>query len=259
MENVATPLYHKFSMEFLAHVNFPCIGWTVSYPHKEFLIPRPHKFVPVPANEGTGSQGMFFFWASCSNHCLAALDLGAGVEQPLDSLIVHNRQGIQSMGRSIDWRLEDNMVNGLFFCVTITEAMPHLNKQERKRPSPVRRRLSRTQAREQPGLWDRGAKGTLFPVAVCPGSQKDECSHTTFFCNQAENACSLSPIAALVATTSVLTKIDLDKPEIAEMVLKCCLKFAKAFCCFDTFSIVDFFICVIIFLESCVVHTKGWN
>ena len=223
MENVATPLYHKFSMEFLAHVNFPCIGWIVSYPHKEFLIPRPHKFVPVTANEGTGNQGMFFFWASCSNHCLAAPDLGAGVEQPLDSLIVHNRQCIQSMGRSIDWRTTWSTVcSSASQSQAAEEAIPHLNKQERKRPSPVRRRLSRTQAREQPGLWDRGAKGTLFPVAVCPGSQKDECSHTTFFCNQAENACSLSPIAALVATTSVLTKIDLDKPEIAEMLPEIC-------------------------------------
>ena len=28
-----------------------------------------------------------FFWASCWNHCLAALDLGAGVEQPFNCLI----------------------------------------------------------------------------------------------------------------------------------------------------------------------------
>jgi len=42
-----------------------------------------------------------FFWTSSSFiHCLAALDLGAGVEQPFDCLIVQNRQAMQSMGRS---------------------------------------------------------------------------------------------------------------------------------------------------------------
>ena len=61
-----------------------------------------------------------FFWASCLKHCLAALDLGAGVEQPFDCLIVQNRQAMQSMERSMDWTLEDNMVDGLFFCTTLT-------------------------------------------------------------------------------------------------------------------------------------------
>jgi len=91
----------------------------------------------------------FVFCASCWNHCLAALDLEAGVEQPFNCLIVQNRQALQSMGRSMDWSLEDNMVDGLFFCATRTgaeEAIPLLYKQERKRPTPVRRRLSRTQA-----------------------------------------------------------------------------------------------------------------
>jgi len=40
----------------------------------------------------------FFFWASSSNHCLAAPDLGEGVEQRFDCLIVHNRQAVQSSG-----------------------------------------------------------------------------------------------------------------------------------------------------------------
>jgi len=44
-------------------------------------------------------------------HCMAALDLGAGVEQPIDH---HHLQ--QSMGRSMDLTFEDNMVDGLFFC-----------------------------------------------------------------------------------------------------------------------------------------------
>jgi len=51
---------------------------------------------------------------------LAALDFGAGVEQPLGCLIVWNRQAVQSMGRSMDWTLEDNTVDGLFFCATLT-------------------------------------------------------------------------------------------------------------------------------------------
>ena len=33
-------------------------------------------------------------WASSSIHCLAALDFGAGVEQPFSCLIVQNRQGV---------------------------------------------------------------------------------------------------------------------------------------------------------------------
>ena len=54
----------------------------------------------------------------CSNHCLVALDLVANVEQPFYS---HRpeRQAMQSVGRSIDWTLED-MVDGLFFCATLT-------------------------------------------------------------------------------------------------------------------------------------------
>jgi len=51
---------------------------------------------------------------------LAALDLIAGVEQPFGCLIVQNRQAMQSMRRSVDWTLEDNMVDGLFFCATLT-------------------------------------------------------------------------------------------------------------------------------------------
>jgi len=35
-------------------------------------------------------------------------------------LIVQNRQAVQSMGRSMDWTLEDNMVDCLFFCTTLT-------------------------------------------------------------------------------------------------------------------------------------------
>jgi len=62
----------------------------------------------------------FFFQASGSNHCFTALDLGAGVQQPFDCLIVQNRQAVQSMRMSAGWTLEDDVVEGLFFCATLT-------------------------------------------------------------------------------------------------------------------------------------------
>jgi len=68
----------------------------------------------------TDSRFFFFFWANSSNHCLAALDLGACAEQPFDCRNVQNHQAVQSMRRSMDWTLEDNMVDGLFFCATLT-------------------------------------------------------------------------------------------------------------------------------------------
>jgi len=80
---------------------------------------------------------------------LAALDFGAGDEQPFRCLIVQNRQAVQSVGRLKDWTLDDDMVDGL----------PHLYKQERKRPTPVWRRLSRTQA-----FLGRVIPGVCVPV-----------------------------------------------------------------------------------------------
>jgi len=59
-------------------------------------------------------KGVVVVRASSSIHCLAALDLGAGVEQPFNCLIVQNRQNVQSMRRSMEWTFEDNMVDGLF-------------------------------------------------------------------------------------------------------------------------------------------------
>ena len=68
-----------------------------------------------------GQHCSSFVWASCSFiHCLTTLEFGAGVEQPFGCLIVQNRQAVQSVGRSMDWTLEDNMVDGLFFCATLT-------------------------------------------------------------------------------------------------------------------------------------------
>ena len=55
-----------------------------------------------------------------SVQCLAALDLGAGVEQSIDCLIIQSRQSVQSMGRSMDWILKDNVVNGLISFATHT-------------------------------------------------------------------------------------------------------------------------------------------
>jgi len=49
-------------------------------------------------------------------------------DQPFDCLIVQNHQAVQSMRRSMDWTLEDNMVDGLFFCITLTG---------RRRPYPI--------------------------------------------------------------------------------------------------------------------------
>jgi len=53
-------------------------------------------------------------------HCLATLDLGAGVKQPFDCLIIQHRQAGQSMVRSMDSSSEDNMVDGLFLFATLT-------------------------------------------------------------------------------------------------------------------------------------------
>jgi len=66
--------------------------------------------------------GFFFVvWASSFHPLLGrTIDLEAAVEQPFDCLIVRNRQAVQSMGRSMDWTLEDNMVEGLLFCATLT-------------------------------------------------------------------------------------------------------------------------------------------
>jgi len=51
---------------------------------------------------------------------LAALNLRACVKQPFDCSIIQNHQVVQSMKRLMDWTLEDNMVDGLFLCATLT-------------------------------------------------------------------------------------------------------------------------------------------
>jgi len=63
----------------------------------------------------------FFLLSEFFYPLLARLDIaGAGVEQSFDCLIVQNRQTLHSVGRLMDWTLEDNMVDGLFFRTTLT-------------------------------------------------------------------------------------------------------------------------------------------
>jgi len=90
-----------------------------------FLDSTPHK--PQNPLQTSSPQKysitvLFFasFWARCWNHCLAALGLGTGAEQQFCCLNVQNSQAMLFMGRSMDWTLEDNMVDGLFFCATLT-------------------------------------------------------------------------------------------------------------------------------------------
>ena len=72
----------------------------------------------------------------------------AGVKQPFDYLIVQNRQSVQSVSRWIGhWRTTWSTVcPSAPHSQAAEEAIPHLYKQERKHPTPVRRRLSPTQA-----------------------------------------------------------------------------------------------------------------
>ena len=51
---------------------------------------------------------------------ISAVDLRTGVEQSFDCLVIYGRLAMQCLGRLMDWRLEDNMVDGLFYCATLT-------------------------------------------------------------------------------------------------------------------------------------------
>jgi len=73
-------------------------------------------FTPCPDAQSNIPHTLLLL-PSCPNHCLATLDLRAGVEQTLDCLIVQNRQAMQSVKRSIG---QGNMVDGLYFCATLT-------------------------------------------------------------------------------------------------------------------------------------------
>jgi len=83
------------------------------------------------------------------------------------------------MGRSMDWTLADNMVDvcsSAPHSQATEEAIRHLYKQERKRPTSVRKQLSRTQALLGRvilggGYWCRGWKcGALWDCPPTPHS-----------------------------------------------------------------------------------------
>jgi len=64
-----------------------------------------HVTAEIKSLRSIGRVGLQFFTSFervVTVHCLAALDLGAGVEQPFNCLIVQNRQPVRSIGdRSI--------------------------------------------------------------------------------------------------------------------------------------------------------------
>jgi len=96
-------------------------------------------------------QKCFFFWASCWNHCLATVDLGAGAEQPFNCRIVQNRQAMHCSPWGAQW-IGHWRATWLTVCSSAPysqaarEAISHLYKQEQKRLTPLRRRLSWSQA-----------------------------------------------------------------------------------------------------------------
>jgi len=116
---------------------------------------------------------VFFIWGNCTNHRLAALDLGADVEQPFDCLIVQNPCSLWG-GRWIGcWTTTWSTVCSAPHSHAAEEAISHLYKQERKRPTPVRRRLSRTQAflgRVIPGVGCRWRGWKCGVVWGCPST-----------------------------------------------------------------------------------------
>ena len=132
----------------------------------------------VYSTQAQAASSSSLFEPVLSVHCLAALDLGAGVEQPIDYLIIQNRQAVQSIGRAMDGTLEDNMFNGLIFFATL-KAIPHLCKQDGERLTLVLWRLSWTHAvlgKVISGVWV-GDKSTEFrstlqpfhiPSVICP-------------------------------------------------------------------------------------------
>ena len=84
---------------FISHKNNSIVCVSTPSPCPQSTVVR-----PLCKN---GRQVMeIFFSASFLNHCLAALNFVADVEQPFDSLIAQNRQAMQSVGRSMDWTLE---------------------------------------------------------------------------------------------------------------------------------------------------------
>ena len=120
---------------------------------------------------------LHILYAILSIHCLDTLDLGAGVEQPFDYLIVQNRQAVQSMlGRLMDWTVKDIMATVCSSFAphsqTAEGAIPHLfSQQKKKRLTQVRRQLSRTQnvlGRVDSGVGDKSTafRNVLQPLRI---------------------------------------------------------------------------------------------
>jgi len=122
-----------------------------SFPRNYQQWTRDNDFeIKTSSLQGCYETASFIIWASFLHPLLRRTRsrLGAGVEQPIDCLIIQNCQTVQSLGRSMDWILEDNMIDGLFFCASFTSSrMGHFSfAWERKRPTQVWGRLKRKHA-----------------------------------------------------------------------------------------------------------------
>jgi len=90
-----------------------------------------------------------FVWARSFTYCLAVLDFG---EVLSNHSVVPSSRTVRTCspwgGRWIgQWKTTSSTVGpSAPYSQSAEEAIPHLYKQERKRPTPMRRRLSRTQA-----------------------------------------------------------------------------------------------------------------
>ena len=118
--------------------------------HSYCYIVERHVFTNIMSSTLKYKNFRFFFWASCSNHCLAALDLGIG--RCWAAIWLSHRP--DPSGHVVNGEVDGLDIRGqhgrrfvlLRHTQAAKEAVPHLYKQERKRPTLVWRRLSQTQA-----------------------------------------------------------------------------------------------------------------
>ena len=89
---------------------------------------------------------LLIVWASSSNHFLAKLELGAGVEQQFDCLIVQNHQAMHEEVDRLDLTTWSMVCSSALHSQAAEEAIPQLYKQGQKRLTLVQRWLSQTQA-----------------------------------------------------------------------------------------------------------------
>jgi len=98
-------------------------------------------------------------WVSSFSPLLSPLHLRTGLDQPINCLIIQNRQAVLHVevdGMDIGRQRWSMVWSSVPHSQAAKEAIPHLCKQEQKRQTPVRRRLSRTHAilgRVIPGGW----------------------------------------------------------------------------------------------------------